>query len=126
MGKDDIFTSPLGIGLGIGLGAAVGAAVIGGIGLSLSKYMENDKSRNSFDSEPRSTSMFSLEDNDFTRSSSVSQKPPEHSYSDPLPIPEPDLTKHKVIKSNVGVKKNVGGKRSKKVKRKNKKITLKR
>lgn len=125
MSKNGIFTSPLGIGLGIGLGTAVGAAVIGVVGFSVFKYMgENDeKSRGSFDSQTRS-SMFSLEDNDFNRNSSFSENPIEHTYSEPRPIPKPDLTKHTKVLTK-GKPNTVGGKHSKKRNRKKKRNTIK-
>jgi hypothetical protein len=105
MGKNEIFTSPLGLGLGIGLGSAVGALTIGLISFVTYKYMDDntdDKSRYS------SSSMFSLPESE--RTSSFTEEPQYEPKRYPLPNSEP-TGQHTKIR---------GGKRSKKRKRKNK------
>jgi len=42
MSKNQIFTSPLGIGIGIGIGTALGAMVIGAIGFTIFKYSKSE------------------------------------------------------------------------------------
>jgi|LauGreDrversion4_2_1035121.scaffolds.fasta_scaffold1599038_1 hypothetical protein len=108
MGKNEIFTSPLGLGLGIGLGTAVGALTIGLISFATYKYMgdnTDDKSRYSSDSS--TSSMFSLPESE--RTSSFTEEPPEIPR---YPLPNSDPT---------GQHRKIRGGRSKKIKRKNKK-----
>ena len=115
MGKNEIFTSPLGLGLGIGLGTAVGALTIGAISFATFKYMgdtTDDKSRYSSDSY--SSSLFSFPE----RTSSFTEEPKKYEPTKyPLPPSKP-TEQHKIIK---GIKKTNGGKRSKKRKNKVKK-----
>jgi hypothetical protein len=108
MGKNEIFTSPLGLGLGIGLGTAVGALTIGLISFVTYKYMgDNTDDKSRYSSDSYSSSLFSLPE----RTSSFTEEPPNYEPTKyPLPNSEP-TGQHRKIK---------GGKRSKKIKRKNK------
>jgi hypothetical protein len=113
MGKNEIFTSPLGLGLGIGLGTAVGALTIGLISFATFKYMgdtTDDKSRYSSDSY--SSSLFSLPE----RTSSFTEEPTKYEPTK-YPLPPSKPTGQHTIKE---IKQTKGGKRSKKIKRKNK------
>jgi hypothetical protein len=104
MSKNNIFTSPLGIGLGV----AVGAISIGLIGFGAYKFTGNDTeeiSRTS-DSEPRSSSMFSLLDE---RDSSMSEQNEKY---EPEKWNVADLNQ-----PNYGHVRVRGGKRSKKRRR---------
>jgi hypothetical protein len=105
MGKNEIFTSPLGLGLGIGLGTAVGALTIGLISFATYKYMGDNKDDNISSSYSSSSSMFSLPESE--RTSSFTEEPNQY----PLPNSEP-TGQHTKIR---------GGKRSKKRKNKKKK-----
>ena len=109
MGKNEVFTSPIGLGLGIGLGTAVGALTIGLIGYGAYKYMgddTDDKTRAS-SADSYSSSMFGLPE----RTSSITEEKPYEVKKYPLPSTEP-TGQHKKI---------IGGKHSKKNKRKHKK-----
>jgi hypothetical protein len=111
MSKNQIFTSPLGIGLGIGIGTAVGSIIIGAITYTIFKYSKGKGSNDDGDgygNDSRSSSIFSLpEDSMYGRNS--------ESKND-------GLTKYTNAFNNSivsGHKKVLGGK-SKKIKRKRK------
>ena len=62
MSKNQIFTSPLGIGLGIGIGTAIGSIIIGAITYTIFKYSKGkggDEGEGYSDGS-RSSSMFSV------------------------------------------------------------------
>lgn len=75
MSKNQIFTSPLGIGLGIGIGTAVGSIIIGAITYTIFKYSkgsngDSDDNSDSNGKDSRSSSMFSYpEDSMYSRNS---------------------------------------------------------
>jgi hypothetical protein len=111
MGKNEIFTSPLGLGLGIGLGTAVGALTIGLISFATYKYMGDNTDDNRSSSYSTTSSMFSLPESE--RTSSFTEEPPKYEPKK-YPLPPSKPTGQHTIKE---IK---GGKRSKKIKRKNK------
>ena len=71
MSKNQIFTSPLGIGLGLGIGVALGTIVIGAIRSTILKYSKGESGDGEgIDEGSRSSSMFSLpEDSMYSRNS---------------------------------------------------------
>lgn len=107
MGKNEIFTSPLGLGLGIGLGTAVGALTIGLISFATYKYMGDTDDNSSSSSLSTFGSLFSLPESE--RTSNISE--PYESKKYPLQSTDPNGQYTKIK----------GGKYSKKIKRKNKK-----
>lgn len=112
MSKNQIFTSPLGIGLGIGIGGALGTIVIGAIRSIILKYSkgEDGDDGKGVDEDLRSSSMFNF-DPDLGRGSSLSKNPLE------------DLKQDNAFNKaapNYGHTKVRGGKHSKKIKRKGK------
>jgi hypothetical protein len=98
---------------GIALIASISVVVISMIGFTTYKYMGNDteeKARTSFDSEPRSSSIFNMLEEE--RDSSMSEQNEKY---------EPEKQDYAFSKkTNLGHTKIMGGKRSKKRKRKNK------
>jgi hypothetical protein len=117
MSKNQIFTSPLGIGLGIGIGTAVGSIIIGAITYIIFKYSKGKGSNDGdgYGNDSRSSSIFSLpEDSIYGRNSESENN---------------GLTKYTNAFNNSivsGHKKVLGGKSKKiKRKRKNKFYTLK-
>ena len=116
MSKNQIFSSPLGIGLGIGIGTALGSMVIGAIGFTIFKYSkglgkgDSDEGGEGVDEELRSSSMFDF-DPDLGRGSSLSKNPLEDLKQDNAFNKDTNYNHTKVL----------GGKHSKKRKGKSKK-----
>jgi hypothetical protein len=122
MSKNQIFTSPLGIGLGIGIGTAVGAIVIGAISFSVFKYSkgkgDEGEGIDERDSDvSRSSSLFDmLPQRDRSFSEATNENYNVNQFQQKLEPKYGPVTPSNVVYSN---KKN-GGKHSKKIKRKRK------
>jgi hypothetical protein len=114
MSKNQIFTSPLGIGLGIGIGTAVGSIIIGAITYTIFKYSkgsngDSDDYSDSNGKVSRSSSMFSYPENSIYDRNSDSENNTLAKYTSAFNKDAPSY----------GHKKVLGGK-SKKIKRKRK------
>jgi hypothetical protein len=100
---------------GIALIASISVVVVSMVGFTAYKYMGNDTEeipRTSSDSEPRSSSMFSMLEEE--RGSSMSEQ--NENYK----LPYQEVSDKNIPKKPYGNVKIIGGKRSKKRKRKNK------
>ena len=124
MSKNQIFTSPLGIGLGIGIGTAVGAIVIGVISFSIFKYSkgkggDEGEGIGERDSDvSRTSSWFDVPQRDSSFSEATSNNNnlvQDYGKNDAFNRQMNGPTANRIIKGGP-----TGGKHSKKIKRKDK------
>jgi len=123
MSKNQIFTSPLGIGLGIGIGTAVGAIVIGAISFSVFKYSkgkgDEGEGIGERDSDvSRGSSLFDMlpqRDSSFSEAPSKNNLVQDYGKNDAFKRQMNGPTANRIIKGGP-----TGGKHSKKIKRKRK------
>lgn len=121
MSKNQIFTSPLGIGLGIGIGTAIGSIIIGAITYTIFKYSKGkggDEGEGYSDGS-RSSSMFSVAEDSIHDGNSEGENNALTQYTSAFN--KPIDSGHQKVKVKGGKSKKIKRKR----KRKNKLNTLK-